>query len=341
MKHLSTIPVFQNIKTLSLLCLGLLNYGVIKANDMGDTPISPLLERYVATNKAYDFFEFCDTCGCGSSGGSMGYGTGMNNNFIGVRYIHQEYKSRSGIFNDSPWIEEDFNTLQAWGNIALTKRAVLNVIVPYQFHHRDLPDGTAQDISGIGDINILALYNLISPTPDSIISIKPEHYLQIGGGLKLPTGKYKKENNEGSINPSFQLGNGSLDYIAAINYGFSYRNWGISSFINYAIKTENTNHYKFGNQLNYGLNAFKTYYLSDIALTPIIGLSGENYETNQEFNLDVANTKGHVLLGKLSLEATYKKYALGLIAMLPVQQHLNNNKVELKSRTSVYLNFNL
>ncbi|WKX75296.1 hypothetical protein [Zobellia laminariae] len=49
-----------------------------------------------------EYFDFCDTCGCGSSGGSMGYGTGLNNNFIGLRYIGQEYRSRDGIFADSP-----------------------------------------------------------------------------------------------------------------------------------------------------------------------------------------------------------------------------------------------
>ncbi|MFC4095229.1 hypothetical protein [Euzebyella saccharophila] len=41
----------------------------------------------------------------------------------------------------------------------------------------------------------------------------------------------------GSVNPS-QVGNGSWDYIAAINYGFTYLNWGISTIANYTFKTE-------------------------------------------------------------------------------------------------------
>lgn len=329
---------FQNIKT-SIIMLSILSSMIatpLVANDKN--VIKTCLNR---DHSHEEFFYFCDTCGCGSSGGSMGYGTGLNTNFVGVRYINQQYRSRDGIFNDSPWVNENFNTVQVWGNFPITKKLLLNVIVPYQFHNRVMSDNNQQNISGLGDMSILGFYNVIKATPDSIVSIKPEYYLQIGGGVKLPTGEYEKANNEGSVNPSFQLGNGSLDYVLGVNYGFSYRNWGISTMVNYTIKTENPKQYHFGNQLNYGINAFKTYYVSnDVSLTPILGLAGENYATNKEFDLDVANTKGDIFLGKLSVEASYKRYSLGLVGMLPIAQNLNDNKVELKNRTSIYLNVN-
>ena len=334
----------QNTKTscrfLTCLCVGFftaISYSNDKITNIDPTP------NNCATHIHYDgeYFDFCDTCGCGSSGGSMGYGTGLNNNFIGIRYIGQEYRSRDGIFADSPWITENFNTIQAWANIPITKRAILNVIVPYQFHNRVLPDNTEQNINGIGDISVLGYYNLLKSTPDTIVSIKPEHYFQLGGGIKMPTGKYDKDNNEGSVNPSFQLGNGSWDYVLAMNYGFTYRNWGISTMANYTIKTKNPKDYQFGNQLNLGINAFKTYYISDFSITPIIGVAEEIYGTNKELGFDVADTKGDVFLGKLSVEASYNRYALGLTGMLPISQNLNSDKVELRNRVSVYLNINL
>ena len=331
--------VLQNIKysiILVLFCVGV-SWGndlPIK-NETNPIPCAAHLHFFD------DGFDFCDTCGCGSSGGSMGYGTGLNNYFVGIRYIGQQYRSRDGIFNDSPWITENFNTLQAWGNIPVSKRTILNVIVPYQFHNRILPDQTEQNINGVGDISVLAFYNLLKAKPDSIVSITPEHYVQIGGGIKAPTGKYDKANNTGSVNPSFQVGNGSWDYIAAFNYGFTYRNWGISTIANYTFKTENPKEYQFGNQLNYGINAFKTYYLSDLAMTPIIGVAGEHYEANKEYGQTVANTKGQVFLGRVSVEASYNRFALGLAGMIPISQNLNNEKVELKNRLSVYLNINL
>ena len=330
--------VLQNIKTLYFLLI----FNSIAFSYANNRPFDVDPPRYCLEH--FHFLEddfFCDTCGCGSSGGSMGYGTALNKNFMGLRYIGQEYRSRNGIFNNSPWINENFNTVQAWGNFPVTKRAIVNIILPYQFHNRIFPDNTEQKINGLGDISVLAFYSLIKATPDSIISIKPEHYLQLGGGLKLPTGKYDKANNTGSVNPSFQLGNGSWDYILAMNYGFSYRNWGISTMFNYTIKTKNPKDYQFGNQFNYGINAFKTYYVSDLAFTPIIGLAGENYASNREFDMKVANTKGTIFLGKLSLETAYQNYSLGLVGMVPIDQNLNNGKVALKHRVSVYLNINL
>jgi len=339
MTHTSMISALPNIKYCIAIIIALCSATVLGNEKYKD----PLPLAYIGHNHYMDaLYDYCDTCGCGSSGGSMGYGTGLNNNFFGLRYISQEYRSRDGIFADSPWINENFNTVQAWGNIALSNRALLNVIVPYQFHNRKLPDNSEQQINGLGDISILGLYNILPVTPDSIISIKPEHYIQLGGGIKMPTGKYDKANNSGSVNPSFQLGNGSWDYILAMNYGFTYRNWGISTLVNYTFKTKNPKNYQFGNQLNYGLNAFKTYYVSNsLSLTPLLGLAGEHYGTNKEFDMEVAHTKGNLFLGKISVEATYNRYSLGLIGMLPIDQNLNDSKVELKNRLSVYLNVNL
>jgi hypothetical protein len=39
----------------------------------------------------------CDACGCSASGGSMGFSSMLNSNFIGIRYFNQSYSSRDGI----------------------------------------------------------------------------------------------------------------------------------------------------------------------------------------------------------------------------------------------------
>jgi len=290
----------------------------------------------------YLFYEFCDTCGCGGNGGSMGFGTGLNNNFIGLRYIGQRYRSRDGIFDNSPWIDEDFNTMQLWSQLPIGNRFVVNAVLPYQFHTRTFSDTSEQNINGLGDATLLAYYQVLKQTPDSIVAIGPEHTLQLGGGIKLPTGNFDQQNLEGSVNPSFQLGTGSWDYLVGANYGITYRNWGLSIMVNYTFKTENSANYQFGNQLNYGVNTYKTYYFgNDFALTPQIGLGGEYFDKNKEYGLIVNDTGGSALFGKLGVEANYRKYALGITAMPPLTQDLNNGKVEVKNRFSIYMNINL
>lgn len=304
------------------------------------TPVNPCTKTTSATLMMFD--EFCDTCGCSGNGGSMGFGTGLNNNFIGLRYIAQRYQSRDGIFANSPWIDEHFNTLQLWTQIPVGERFIINAVLPYQFHSREFADNTEQSINGMGDATILGFYQILKQTPDSIISIKPRHTLQLGGGVKMPTGKFDEANLEGSVNPSFQLGTGSWDYLLAANYGITHRNWGLSVMANYTIKSKNDKEYRFGNQFNYALNTYKTYYFgTNFALTPQLGVGGEYFDKNKAYGLAVSDTGGNAFFGKLGAELNYNQYALGVSTMLPIAQDLNNGKVEVKNRFSVYLNINI
>lgn len=303
-------------------------------------PKTPCPSGDLPTLMLYD--DFCDTCGCSGNGGSMGFGTGLNNNFVGLRYIAQTYRSRDGIFANSPWIDESFNTVQLWTQLPVGKRFIVNAVLPYQFHTRIFSDDSEQHINGLGDATVLGFYQILKRTPDSIISIRPEHTLQLGGGVKVPTGTFDEGNLEGSVNPSFQLGTGSWDFLVGANYGMTYRNWGLSLMANYTIKTENDKEYRFGNQLNYALNAYKTYYFgNDVALTPQLGLGGEYFEENKAFGLAVNDTGGNAYFGKGGIEVNYRTYALGISTMLPISQNLNNSKVEVKNRLSVYVNINI
>lgn len=330
--------LLQNIKNL-ILSTALLYAGL---GLQAGTPLDSIPEN-INFDYHYNFEEDCDVCGCSGSGGSMGYGTIGNSNFIGLRYMYQQYRSRDGIFNNSPWIDENFNTLQLWGQIPISERISINAIVPYHFHNRTFNDGSGQDINGLGDISILGFYNLISPRMDGLFPEQRyvfKHNLQLGGGVKLPTGDYKRENNTGSVNPSFQVGTGSFDFVVAGNYSVSHKNWGAGLLANYTFKTENEQNYEFGNQFNYGFNLYRSFTTMKMnSFTPVIGLAGELYGTNKSYGLDVANTKGDVLFTRLGLESNLGKFSAGINLMLPLSQNLNGGKVEVKSRIGIHLNF--
>ena len=38
---------------------------------------------------AYELNDECDACGCSASGGSMGFASMLNSNFVGIRYFNQ------------------------------------------------------------------------------------------------------------------------------------------------------------------------------------------------------------------------------------------------------------
>lgn len=282
-------------------------------------------------------YEFdCDACGCSASGGGMGFSSMIDRNFVGLRYMYQSYTSRDGIFNNSPWVDENFNTVQAWARIPIAKNIQLSAQVPYHFFNRDLSTGY-QEVDGLGDITVLGLYTVYQTTQDSTAFT---HVLQAGGGLKAPTGRYDSANN-GSVNPSFQLGTGSWDYLIAAEYVIRHKNLGLNAMANYVFKTENDKNYQFGNQLNYAATLFYVFEKSNYSLVPQAGLAGETYATNRQYGIDVPQTSGNILLGKLGLEAGTGNFSAGVNAMLPITQNLTGGRVEANYRLSVNLNYSL
>jgi len=289
-------------------------------------------------SKHYDFPEklFCDACGCSASGGSMGFSSMLNTNFVGVRYFHQNYKSTDGLYTNSPWYKEDFNTVQVWARIPVFKNFQISALVPYQFHTRETKDGN-QDIKGIGDITVLAMYRLYQTHKDSTLFV---HTLQVGGGVKAPTGKFDQA-NAGNVNPSFQVGTGSWDYLLATEYIIKRKQFGLNTMLSYTIKTENEKYYKFGNQFNYAGTFFYLYEKDELSIAPQLGFAGETYASNYQYSEIVRKSSGDILFGKLGFELGKDKLSFGANMMLPINQNLANGRVEANYRWSVNLNYSL
>ena len=295
----------------------------------------------IAGNGPYSHFQkamfFCDACGCSATGGSMGFSSMLNNNFVGFRYMYQSYTSKDGIFNNSPWVDENFNTIQAWARIPVSDKIQISALIPYHFHNRERIGGN-ENIKGLGDITVLAMYTIFETKKDSANFV---HKIQTGGGIKLPTGEYKEANNIGSVNPGFQVGTGSTDFLLMAEYVVKKNNWGLNSMLNYNIKTENKKDYQFGNQFNYGSSLFYLYENRKLKLVPQAGFAGEVYAENTQHGQKVADTAGNVVFGKFGIEAGRKDLSIGINAMLPISQNLSGGNVNANYRIGINLNYSL
>lgn len=289
--------------------------------------------RFKSHNFAHGLL--CDACGCSASGGSMGFASMLDTNFIGIRYFNQNYKSTDGLYSNSPWYEENFNTVQIWGRIPVHKKIQISTLIPYHFHNRETITGN-QSINGIGDATILAMYEIFKTKKDSITS----HVVQIGGGIKIPFGKFDETNN-GSFNPSYQLGTGSWDYMITSEYVIKRKQFGFNAMLNYTIKTENDRQYRFGNQTNCAGTFFYLIENPKFSFVPQLGLAGEIYETNFQLGQRVRNTSGSIFLSRVGFELGKNKWSFGANAMLPIKQNLNGGRVEANYRWSINLNYAL
>lgn len=317
-------------KIILTLAISILALNTAMARTEKDSIDNPF-RRYVALLE-----EDCDACGCSANGGSMGFSSMLNSNFVGIRYIHQSYKSRDGVFNNSPWIDENFNTAQLWARVPITERIEVMALVPYHFNNREKATGK-ENIDGLGDITLMGFYTLFGTKSDSATVF---HKFQLGAGVKAPTGKYDSANN-GSINPSFQLGTGSWDYTLASEYTVKKNNLGLNATVNYVFKTENEKNYQFGNQFNYAATLFYSTKIDNLDIVPQLGLVGEKYDENKDHGEDVPLTAGDILFGKMGVELGLQKFSLGLSTMLPINQNLTGGRVEANYRWSLNLNYSL
>jgi len=285
---------------------------------------------------ANELYDDCDACGCSASGGSLGFTSMLNTNFVGLRYFNQSYTTTDGLYSNSPWFTENFNTIQLWAKIPVVKNVQISAILPYHFHNRETLNGM-QNIAGIGDATIIGLYQLYQTTKDSALV---KHTLQLGGGVKIPLGKYDNLNN-GSFNPSYQVGTGSFDYLFVTEYVIKRNQFGLNAMLNYVLKTENDKKYRFGNQFNYAGTFFYLLEKNNYVFAPQLGFAGEIYENNSQYNQKVRNTSGAILLGKLGFEIGKEKLSFGANLLLPITQNITEGNVEAKYRFSLNLNYSL
>ncbi|MFY7811062.1 MAG: transporter [Flavobacterium sp.] len=279
--------------------------------------------------------DLCDACGCAANGGSMGFASMLDQNFVGIRYFNQKYKSRNGLYTNSPWYEEQYNTTQVWGRIPVFKNFQITAILPYHSHYRNTEIGN-QDISGIGDITMLLFYQLLKKDSTEVKNI-----VQLGFGIKIPLGKFDIANNSGVVNQSYQLGTGSWDYPFAIEHILKYKKLGLNNSFNFIFKTANKNSYQYGNQYNYSSVLFYLIEKNKYSIVPQIGIAGEIYDENTQYKQSLKNTKGNIIFGKLGFEIGRDQFSLGANVMIPIHQILASGNLEAVQRWSINLNFAL
>ncbi len=316
-----------------LLVFFVLTIQTLKANSIDTLKVNlnpPLL------------LEDCDACGSSASGGGSGFGSLLDANFIGIRYLNQNYATKSGSFGNSPWATDVFNTTTLQARISVFKKISLSAQFSYHNNQRRLTTlkqvNADQHIYGVGDGVVLGFYNLFNSMENDSVLITQK--INTGAGVKLPLGEFTPANSDGN-NPAFQLGTGSWDYIIALEYLLKFNKIGLNTLVNYTYKTVNKDAYKFGNQLNYSTTVFYALDKTAVQFFPQIGVQGETYQNNELKEKSIKNTEGNIMFGKLGLEISYTQWSLGVNYFKPISQQLMGGNLVANERFSVQLNFSL
>lgn len=279
----------------------------------------------------------CDMCGCANSGSFFGILPQSNMRFVGVRYRLKDFDSH--LNSQVLKTKEHYQTTELWGRFYPFMKTQLLVFLPYNSNKQTTLSGRTARIEGLGDASMIMHYNVFNTFWDSTIHQVNQNLL-IGGGLKLPTGKYRYEDTgEEGANANFQLGTGSVDFVLNAIYTLRYHSWGINADASHKLNTRNSNGYKFANRTNGSLMAFYAAKFGRFTMMPNVGTMVEY--SGQDIKNGVKNrfTGGWLMMANMGIELYYKRYSAGFIFQKPIVQNLVNKESRINQQTSIHCTF--
>lgn len=279
-----------------------------------------LLISFLVSNKV----QACDACGCSLGGFNIGIIPQTENHFAGMKFSRSRFFAEMNHANQSPeYSHDNYYRWDFMGRFALSERLQLNLILPYLYNDMN-GSHEATRLNGLGDPLALINYKLISQkaTADD----QWVHNLWMGTGLKAPLGKFEYSQTSQLVNPNFQLGTGSWDYLFTGNYMVSRNRIGMNMESIYKINSINSQEYRFGNQFNAQANLFYNISTEKIQVIPYTGGYLERGAIHTFEGFQEVNSGGIAVFANAGLQVQGKSLLLNLTYQHPMSQNYNSDK---------------
>jgi len=285
----------------------------------------------------------CPFCGCGVGGFYIGLLPTYKTSFFGLRYETMSYTTH--VKSDATQFSYDhYKIAELWGGVSLGQKWQLLGFLPYHINLQNTDDGTKRQ-NGIGDATFVANYRLWQSSKVDFKSkslFKQE--LWLGGGVKLPTGKYSvdlanPDTELGDVNS--QMGTGSVDFIVNGTYKVAINSFGINTTAAYKINTVNRSNFQYGNRFTANSFGFYQASVKNVNLAPNIGVLYEDAAINRLQKGMVDETGGYVALAAAGLEVNIKKITIGGNIQQPFSQNFAHGQTVAKTRGTLHLSLSL
>lgn len=276
--------------------------------------------------------EACDVCGCSLGGNYFGLLPLFNKSFVGLRWSQAKfyaYMDHQSAYLQDEYSHDTYRRLELWGGFYVSPTIQVFAFVPYNYNSMN---GTEQIVSdqGLGDIQLVATAMLLNHLN---ANSGWSHTWMAGGGLKLPTGRFGLEDNGKIVNPNFQMGTGSVDFLVNSIYTVRHRQVGATIETGYKINTRNANGYLFGNQFHTSSVLFARKPIGSVTIVPNAGLRFEQADMHHDKDIIQVNSGGETLLASIGLNVYLNGLSAGLDFEHPVAQYYNSDEIaDIKAR---------
>lgn len=251
-------------------------------------------------------------------------------------------KRHSGLgrfyFEDTQ-VKEEFHTWDLWGRYFVNPKWLLAVNVPLTNNRLLHNNKIEQETQGIGDVMITSFHYLYNSMADS--NNFSRHRIILGGGIKLPTGAYKKRKDDELIDLDLQSGTGSLDFVGIASYVARVGKWGVNGRISYKFNTKNNLGYTYANSMNAELSFFRIIYLKKWNVVPAVGYYYEQAESDVLKESVVDHTGGQVSFLNTGFSFTIFPVTLDIKYQVPVKEDLIGKQLSNNDRLILGLTYNI
>lgn len=283
----------------------------------------------------------CDICGCGVGSYYLGILPEYNKRFIGLRYQHKTLVTHLGPVGErSPLTtDETYQSAELWGGWNIGSKFRILAFVPYNFNKRSSQESNGNK-NGLGDIALMGYYKVF----DKMGTLGEKMLVQslwIGGGIKVPTGKYEPSERlavQESPN-NFQLGTASTDFTLNAAYDVRYNDLGLNANVNYKINTENKYAYRYGNKLTANVLLYHKFRVAEkITIAPNAGGLYETAQNDVESKkYDIAVSGGYSLSAVAGVEVGMNGLSFGANYQNVRSQDLAGGRARAGNRVMVHM----
>jgi hypothetical protein len=282
----------------------------------------------------------CDVCGSSALSPLLGIRSGLTQKQVGLRFQQHVIHAHLGPAGQRTPLstQERYQSLDFFGSWEVAPRWKVMAQIPYQMQQREgLASGLTQKKSGIGDATLFGFYQLFSSNPNT--TSKGQQMLQVGAGVKLPTGAYESIQTSDLLqsNNAFQLGSGSTDLLLQAHYELQLASWGLQTQVLYQYATANRDAYRYGDKLVGQVLLYRALPLSPKAwVAPHVGWQTEwqdRHTVDKQYIL--AHSGGSLHTAIVGADLRWDRLQWTAQYQAPIAQDLAMGRVASKGRWSV------
>lgn len=248
--------------------------------------------------------------------------------------------AEEGVASTEVPMTELVNVLELRADVRLTERMFVLASVPYTNTFRGVSGYQVLDAYGIGDPFLLLRYQLVN-TKCLTDEVRTVHRLLVGAGPKFPVGRHDLEINGEPASPDIQLGTGSWDVLASLEYAVRRGRTGGGLSVLGRYNTENPEGYRLGHGLSITGEVFHRFGTDTLSFAPVIGGYTEFMGFDAEQGVSLEGTGGTTVFAHMGLRAWWQD--LGFSAFYQPAL-LNNEGIDItptRHRVIVGITYNI